>query len=181
MGLLKPVLIKCTIWRLIKIKVLGIDPGSTKQNPTGYAVIDIEKDEVIDCGCIEPGKLKEDKRLKKISKGFIEMLSKHDDITFYSYENQYGPSGKSLKTISQVIGAIRLAVFNKGILYYDSYTPNHIKKIVTGNGRANKQDVMDAIIEMYPELNPEKITKDMSDAVAIAHTCKFHILKEKVS
>lgn len=46
------------------------------------------------------------------------------------------------------------------------YTPNHVKKCITGDGHANKAVVMDSIKEMYPNVKVKNY--DEADALAIA-------------
>jgi len=158
-------------------RVLGIDPGSTSQNPTGWAIMD--KGELVDYGTLNIN-CKGPERLEQVYKEMEKVLEDNAPIDAYCIESQYGPSGKSIKIISQIIGAIRFLLKSHDIDYIDSYTPNHIKKVVTGNGNASKDEVMESIAEIY-NINKDEIDKDESDAAGIAHTALHHLEKEEAS
>lgn len=102
-------------------------------------------------------------------------MNKYKNIDFYTIEGQFGPNGKSLKTINQVIGVVRYILLLNGIKYYDTYTPGHIKKVVTGNGRAKKEEIQKYVCEFY---NLYELQKDEADALAIAYTGYYHINKK---
>lgn len=185
-------------------KIIGLDPGSTRTNPSGWALFEVDNIEnikknisnedytkeeledniekfivdntnILDYGTVKLNGEKECLRLSLVFNGIYDVVE-NKDIDFYVYERQYGPSGKSLKVISQVIGALRLAMHDCNIEYFDAYTPNHIKKIMTGNGRANKEDIKNKITSIYNI--DHDIEKDESDAIAIAYTAIYHAIKE---
>lgn len=159
------------------VKVLGVDPGSTRTNPMGWAII--EKDELLDYGCVRVN-CTGPERLEKIYNKMEKVIKKHSDIELYCIENQFGPSGQSLKTISEVIGTIRFLLRSYNIKYYDKYHPSHIKKVITGKGNASKEEVMKVIRSVYNI--EEELNDDESDAIAIAHTGFHHMeTEDKVS
>ena len=122
--------------------VMGIDPGLAN---LGYAFIEIKKKggklKTIDYGCIitDP-KFPTGERLKKIHNELNKLIKKYKpDIM--AVESLY--FFKNLKTalpVSQAKGVILLAAAKNKIPVYE-FTPLQVKMVVTGYGRAEKQQV----------------------------------------
>lgn len=68
-------------------------------------------------------------------------------------------------------------VFNEyNVKLLGSYAPNHIKKIVTGSGKAKKKKIIETISTIY---SVDDLQKDEADAAAIAHTGMWHYLDNR--
>lgn len=156
--------------------VMGIDPGLAN---LGYAFIEIKKKggklKTIDYGCIitDP-KFPTGERLKKIHNELNKLIKKYKpDIM--AVESLY--FFKNLKTalpVSQAKGVILLAAAKNKIPVYE-FTPLQVKMVVTGYGRAEKQQVQKMIKVL---LNLDTIPKldDAADALGVA-VCCAHTLR----
>lgn len=148
--------------------ILGIDPG--------YAIVGfgiIEKTNkitrVIDYGVIETDKsLKMSVRLNKIYDGIEFLIDKYNPDCFAMEELFYHTNQKTVINVAMARGVILLAATKKlGDNNLYEYTPLQIKQALTGNGRAEKQQVQYMVKAI---LNLNKIPKpdDAADALAVA-------------
>ena len=156
--------------------VMGIDPGLAN---LGYAFIEIkkkgEKLKTIDYGCIitDP-KFSTGERLKKIHNELNKLIKKYKpDIM--AVESLY--FFKNLKTalpVSQAKGVVLLAAAKKKIPVYE-FTPLQVKMVVTGYGRAEKQQVQ-KMIKVLLNLDTVPKLDDAADALGVA-ICYAHTLR----
>lgn len=73
--------------------------------------------------------------------------------------------GGVVKTLNKVVGITDLCAWNVGHREFYEMHPSTIRKLVTGNGKAKKQEVADAL-EKY--VGPQTYeVDDLSDAVAV--------------
>ena len=156
--------------------MLGLDPGSTKRNPLGWAIL--ENNKLIDSGEISI-ELKDDARIGEVYEKLNDSRIKdHFPIDYYCYEKQFGPSGDAIKTISHVIAIARFFFLENDVELYGAYTPGHIKKIVTGKGNCKKKRMQKDVMQIY-DLTEEDITKDIADAIGIVHTGMTHFVTDQ--
>ena len=147
---------------------MGIDPGLAN---LGYAFIEIKKKggklKTIDYGCIitDP-KFPTGERLKKIHNELNKLIKKYKpDIM--AVESLY--FFKNLKTalpVSQAKGVILLAAAKNKIPVYE-FTPLQVKMVVTGYGRAEKQQVQ-KMIKVLLNLDTVPKLDDAADALGVA-------------
>ncbi len=141
------------------MRVLGIDCGLSQ---TGYAVL--HDGRIISSGVISTPKEKNlAKRIKLLYDGIREVvLSQRPDLSVIE-SLYYGKNLKTLIYLSHARGSILLAAHDT--LIYEA-SPAEIKKAVTGNGRASKQQVRYMIEKL---LNvPERLSEHIIDACACA-------------
>ncbi|WP_102272460.1 crossover junction endodeoxyribonuclease RuvC [Cytobacillus massiliigabonensis] len=98
----------------------------------------------------------------------LERLIEEFNVRLVLIENNY--TGGS-KEVNWIIGVIYLITAKRG-LEIKTYPPSTIKKVVTGNGRANKKEIKPSINKIFGEL---RTNEHIRDALAIIH-CYF--LKE---
>jgi crossover junction endodeoxyribonuclease RuvC len=155
-------------------RVVGIDPGL---NVTGYAVIDPSAHGpfVAEAGIIKPRAARHGlgERLVWIHRGISELLEAfpcgsvalervHSHIRF----------PRTAILMAHARGAIVLAAAQKRMPVF-GYAATRIKKTLTGNGRAPKEQIQHAIMtELRLDQLPEP--HDVADACAVA-LCHFHI------
>ena len=150
-------------------RVLGIDPGIAA---TGWGVIEAEgsKFKALDYGFIKtipndsPGK-----RLMIIYNTIRDIIEKyHPEIA--SVEDIFFAKNKlSAIPVAQAKGVILLAMESKNINTH-VFTPLQIKQALTGNGRADKNQVQE-MVKLILGLK-EKIKPDhAADALAAAICC----------
>ena len=76
----------------------------------------------------------------------------------------------------KVQGIANLAYYDIPIVYF---SPISVKKAVTGNGRASKDEVAEAVLKKYSGVTV--LDNDQSDAIAIGATYFQNIKKEKIT
>lgn len=144
-------------------KILGIDPSSVS---TGYAILDIQnKPTITNYGCLN---LKGDmrKRCYTFYHFFSDLIEKHQ-IQDVAIETPF--VGRNITTygkLSYFRGLIYLITHNLNLY---EYPPATIKKIITGKGNSQKEDVAQQVFILHPYL-PTTLNNDITDAIAIAHS-----------
>lgn len=147
--------------------ILGIDPGTRN---CGYAIIKKEKNRVI---LIEAGliKIKEkilQHQIVELCEGLDIIFSNHkiDEVSIEDIFYAFNP--KTVLKLAQFRGALSLKVLQVFGNFHE-YTPLQVKKAVTGNGKAAKEQVsfmVKKILGIKKEIKP----LDITDAIAIALT-----------
>ncbi len=148
--------------------ILGIDPGYAI---VGFGIIEKTKREtkVIDYGVIETSKTeKMSVRLKKIYDGITFLINKYKPDHFAIEELFYHTNQKTVINVAMARGVILLAAtqhMGDDRLY--EYTPLQIKQALTGNGRAEKNQVQ-YMVKAILNLNKVPKPDDAADALAAA-------------
>ena len=145
--------------------VLGIDPALIH---TGWGVVKFENNNLIymNSGTIVvDSKLSIEKRLTTIFESVSDIIHKYKP-DYLSIEETFVNSNPltSLK-LGEGRGASILAAGVNNIPVVE-YSPNCIKKTITGVGKAEKQQVINMIKILLPNSNTK--TSDEADALAIA-------------
>ena len=147
------------------MRILGIDPGL---GATGYGIIEDRNFKLIEAGVIRtkpntPIQV----RLKKIFDALTEIMEEHE-VSVLVLEKIY--SHYKHPTTAILMGHARAAVClacGAREVRLVSYPSTKIKKTITGNGHASKQQVQRMVQDIlklkYP---PEPV--DVSDALAMA-------------
>ncbi len=147
--------------------ILGIDPGTKN---CGYAVIKKEKNSTI---LIEAGliKIKEKElqfQISELVEG-LDLIFKNYSIDEVAIEDIfYAFNPKTVLKLAQFRGALSLKILQV-FGNFSEYTPLQVKKAVTGNGKAKKEQVafmVKRILGIKKEIKP----LDITDAIAIALT-----------
>ena len=73
--------------------------------------------------------------------------------------------------VAEARGIILLAAEQKGLPVYE-YTPNEIKKSLTGYGAATKAQIQE-MVRVHLEMETKPKPDDAADALAVAITCSF--------
>jgi len=159
--------------------ILGIDPGTAT---TGYGVVRLngKGNEVVTWGLIETSKtLLKETRLDFIFEETLALINKHKPDVFVFEKVFFSNNAKTVIAVGQAQGAILLAA-SKSHTHVEEYAPGTIKKMITGNGRANKKEVQEHIRKILG--NRVKSAKhkkthfdNAADALAIALTHAFKI------
>ncbi len=154
-------------------RILGIDPGL---NITGYGVLDVQggKLKLCEAGVVR-GRTKESltARLGEIYDGLVDVISslKPDVMALEQLYSHYKQPRTAI-LMGHARGVICLAGVKAGIPVLH-YSATQIKKVLTGNGRAPKWQMQQAIQrELSLAAAPEP--PDVADALAIA-LCHFHL------
>ncbi|MBN1576191.1 MAG: crossover junction endodeoxyribonuclease RuvC [Chitinispirillaceae bacterium] len=150
--------------------VFGIDPGTAI---TGYGVIRAEKSSVvwIDSGVIitRPSSFLAD-RLEQIYDTLTDKMRQHAPGRVCIEEAFYGKNVHTTLVLGHSRGVAMLAAKKAGAVVAE-YSPRQIKKAVTGNGNAAKEQVayMIKMLLSPPDVHAQT---DAYDALAVA-MCDF--------
>lgn len=161
------------------MNILGIDPGS---HNCGFAIINFQNPKI---SLIEAGFLKiESSDLQCQIVEFIEgidlVLKDHkiDSVAIESMFYAYNP--KTVIKLAQFRGALCLKILQE-LGNFAEYTPLQVKKALTGNGKASKEQVA-FMVKRYLGLNCEIKPLDITDAIAIAitHSQRLRLNLDKI-
>lgn len=150
--------------------ILGFDPGT---NIMGYGVIGItgKKYEMITLGIIHLAKLENHAlKLQKIHERSLSLIDMYNPDEVALEEPFFGKNVQSMLKLGRAQGVAMAAALHRGLPIFE-YTPKKVKKSITGNGNASKEQVA-AMLQSL--LNFQDLPKflDATDAVAVA-LCHF--------
>jgi len=147
--------------------ILGIDPGSIN---CGYAILELNKKKprLIEAGIIKMKSRVLQEQILEFIEGFDLIIKRHtiDEVAIEDMFFAFNP--KSVIKLAQFRGAISLKVLLE-FGNFSEYTPLQVKKAVTGNGKAQKEQVafmVKKILNIKKEIKP----LDITDAIAVALT-----------
>jgi crossover junction endodeoxyribonuclease RuvC len=149
----------------IVMRILGIDPGT---RVVGYGIIEEQGSKLL---CVTYGAIKTSsdamaERLLEIHDGLNAVIEEHVPGIAAIEDAFFHKDVKSAIKIGQGRGAAMIACARGG-LEVTSYPPATIKKAVTGNGRAAKEQVRAMVMQLLGVR--EKISPlDATDALSIA-------------
>ena len=154
--------------------ILGIDPGTRN---CGYCVLLKEKNTLtlVEAGFI---KIKEkilQYQILELVEGLDVIFKNHviDEVAIEDIFYAYNP--KTVLKLAQFRGALSLKILQiRG--NFSEYTALQVKKAVTGNGKATKEQVafmVKKILGIRQEIKPLDITDAI--AIAIAHSQRLKI------
>ena len=149
--------------------VLGIDPGLAS---TGWAVVERAGStlRVLDSGTLKTSpRTPHAERLHALFAGVCEVIAGHD-VTGAAVESWFiHPVSKAAMGMAEARGAVLVAIANAGVTVAE-YPPTEIKLAVTGNGRADKEQVRAMVARLTRHDAP---TDHAADAIAAA-VCFLH-------
>lgn len=153
------------------MRICGVDPGL---NVTGYGVIESLDGAmtVIDAGTIRSSSKSElSFRLREIFDGLCEVLDEHE-VDLVAVENVYSHYNhpQTAVLMGHARGMVLLAATQR-CRPVSSFAATQIKRALTGNGRASKLQMQQAI-KMRLNLSACPEPHDVADALAIA-LCAF--------
>lgn len=147
--------------------ILGIDPGTIN---CGYAIIKKEKSKVqlVEAGLIKIKEKVLQHQIMELVEGLDIIFSQHtiDEVAIEDIFFAFNP--KTVLKLAQFRGALSLKILQTHG-NFSEYTPLQVKKAVTGNGKAQKEQVafmVKRILGIKQEIKP----LDITDAIAVAIT-----------
>jgi len=151
--------------------ILGIDPGTLV---TGWGVLEIEDgvSRLLGCDVVtNRGSLSMPLRLKAIHNGLTAVIDAYRPDECAIETAFYGKNAQSALKIGQARGvSILTAVLRE--IPTSEYAPREVKKAVTGNGGASKEQVK-FMVKRILNLRTTPKQLDATDAVAVA-LCHLH-------
>lgn len=155
-----------------KYRILGVDPGT---NFLGYAILEVEgkKLTLIAMSTLALSHLEEQQeKLKRIFEK-IDWAIRHFKPNQMAIEQPfYAKNVQSMLKLGRAQGVAMAAAINQGISI-EEYLPKEVKKSVTGNGNASKEQVA-AMLGNILGRPIEPSYYDASDALALA-VCHFYL------
>ena len=147
--------------------ILGVDPGS---NVLGYAFIQVigkKKPRIISMGVLDMRQYENhSQKLAHIFKELQKLIQLYTPTEAAIEAPFYGKNVQSMLKLGRAQGVAMVAIADKGLLV-EEYSPRSIKKAVTGNGNASKEQVA----RMLPHVLDGSIdtqTLDATDALGVA-------------
>jgi crossover junction endodeoxyribonuclease RuvC len=151
--------------------IMGIDPGTAV---TGYGVVSVSGNSVawVDSGVIVTDTSEPlSQRLLMIYDGLSEKINERSPDRVAVEEAFYGKNVHTTLVLGHARGVAMLAAAQRGCGVFE-YSPREIKKAVTGNGNASKEQV-EYMIKTLLRPNGGKMRQDAYDALAVA-MCDFY-------
>lgn len=153
--------------------ILGIDPGL---NTTGYGVISDAggSARLVEAGIVRTrAKGSMESRLQELHSGVTEVIQAHrpDRMAIEQLFSHYERVRTAI-LMGHARGVICLAAAQAG-MHVTSYEPTRVKKTLTGNGRAAKAQMQQAV-QLQLRLRQLPEPHDVADALAIA-ICSLYL------
>lgn len=148
------------------MKILGIDPGLAI---VGYSVVEHINDEntLLASGSIQTDKKKtEAERLYEIAIDMQTIIDKYKPDVASIEKLFYFKNQKTVIPVAEARGVI-LSILQKNNILIDEFTPIEVKQMITGYGRASKEEVA-KIVEMSIKYKKLPKLDDTVDSIAIA-------------
>jgi crossover junction endodeoxyribonuclease RuvC len=153
-----------------EMRFLGIDPGLLV---CGYACLEMEQDgeKLIEAGVIRtPGDLALEQRLNRIAEDTASLLgSLRPDVVAVEELYSHYAHPKTAILMGHARGVILQKCAEAGV-EVRSFSATRIKKSITGNGRASKEQ-MQKTIQTFLCLPEPPEPDDVADAIAAAMCC----------
>jgi len=147
--------------------ILGIDPGTRKM---GYALISLDKGKIalIEAGLIKIKAEELQFQIPQMVEAFESIFKAHkiDEVAIEDIFYAHNP--KTTIKLAQFRGAIMLLLIQQ-FGQFSEYTALQVKKALTGNGKATKEQVAfmaKRLLNIKKEIKP----LDITDAIAVAIT-----------
>ncbi len=150
------------------MRILGIDPGSRN---CGYAIVEKEGRQLrlVEAGLIRIRQKELQHQIVELVEG-LELILRSQPVDEVAIEDIFFAfNPKTVLKLAQFRGALSLKILQEHGNFAE-YTPLQVKKALTGNGKAAKEQVafmVKRILKIQKEIKPLDITDAM--AVAITH------------
>jgi len=159
--------------------ILGIDPGTAT---TGFGLVKITKEtqELVSFGLIETDKNgTQAKRLRNIHLEMMKLFKKYKPDVMAIEKVFFARNAKTAIRVGQAQGVMLLSAARSKTEVFE-YAPGQIKKIVAGDGRADKKDIQKSVRKVLgARVRSRKRKKthfdNAADALAVA-LCHAHMV-----
>ena len=156
------------------MKILGIDPGT---RVLGYCILDFssEKYSLVEAGILKFKKNILKEQILELIDGLDIILQAHQIDEVAIEDIFYAHNPQTVLKLAQFRGALTLKILLAIGDYYE-YTPLQVKKAITGNGKAAKEQVafmVKRLLKIKKEIKPLDITDAMAIAITHAQRVKY--------
>lgn len=151
--------------------ILGIDPGTTS---VGYAVLEPEPGSIklLKAGLLAIKSKTVTLRLQEVYGGLNDLINLWRPEILAMEKLFFAKNRKTALAVAESRGVILLTT-TLAKLKVCEYTPLEVKKNITGDGRADKNQVEKMVRYTLKETKNLKLRDDVFDAIAVALTCYF--------
>ena len=159
--------------------ILGIDPGSLH---TGYGVIEKQGSslQAIEAGRFScPRDLALPDRLAHLTGRLQELLARRPPDLAVLETPFHGMNVHSLIVLAQARGALLAVLAGRGVEIRE-FSPAEVKSAVTGNGRADKEQVA-RMVRLLLAARGEGWASDATDALAVAICCAQRLRLDRLA
>jgi crossover junction endodeoxyribonuclease RuvC len=153
--------------------VMGVDPGWTKPNPTGIALVDSSGELLDRCVHVPDQSIEWPKRIPAIVEFLVGYLDEHKRVQALAYEIPFVGHNPLVGVMLAHIGGIVQALAWEYTIPCVMVRPAQAKMALTGHGGATKEMMVREAGRRFGV----SMTKDEADAVGIA-LAAMEILKE---
>jgi crossover junction endodeoxyribonuclease RuvC len=156
------------------VRILGLDPGLTY---TGWAVISVGRHLGVQWACEALGRIhtkpQQDlgERLAVLHQKILEVCTQWQPTVAAIEQIFVNSNPASALKLGLARGVVFMTPAHYGISVKE-YSANTVKKCITGNGHANKEQVLQMIQYLF-KITPEQY--DSSDALAVAACHHLHV------
>ncbi len=152
------------------MRVIGIDPGTTA---IGCAIVEASMPpRLLHAGLITIRASDTVERLCELHHGIEAIIKKWQPEVASVEKLFFAANTKTAMAVAQARGVILLTAGLHGISVVE-YTPREIKKALTGDGSADKEQVKKMVKLTVPEATELSARDDVFDAIASALGCCF--------
>ncbi len=156
------------------MKILGIDPGTRN---LGYCLLELnsKKYTLIEAGILKFKKKILKEQILEMSAGIDAILDAYEIDEVAIEDIFYAHNPKTVLKLAQFRGALSFKIL-LSVGNYEEYTPLQVKKAITGNGKATKEQVafmVRRLLHIKKEIKPYDITDAMAIAITHAQRVKF--------
>lgn len=169
-------------WRLIGVRILGIDPGLAT---VGFGIVDYvgSRCTPIQYGCITTeAHVFHGERLQDIYVTLGDVITRYTPEVMAIEKLFFNTNVTTAFSVGAARGVIVLAAVQHQLRVAE-YTPLQIKQAITSYGRADKKQVQE-MVRMYLNLSTVPKPDDVADALAVAichaHSATMHDLTNEV-
>lgn len=148
------------------MRILGIDPGIAL---TGFCILDFDKGgyNIVTSGSVQTEKeINEADRLMEIYSDIKNIIKKYNPDVLSIEKLFYCKNQKTVMAVAHARGVILLAAAQAEIPIFE-YPPMVIKQVITGHGKASKNEVKKMVEIILGSHNMPKLD-DTVDSMAIA-------------
>jgi len=146
--------------------ILGIDPGTIIM---GYGLITVTGNSIslLELGVLKPGKVDDGyKKLQLIFNTVSGLITKYQPDAFAIEAPFFGKNVQSMLKLGRAQGVAIAAAMRHGLEVVE-YSPKKVKQSVTGNGNADKEQVM-KMLQSILSFKESPKHFDATDALAVA-------------
>jgi len=149
--------------------ILGIDPGTTA---IGYAILNCAGPtaKILAADTVKITSRDGVSRLRELHSGIKKVVSRWKPEAVAVERLFFAKNQKTALAVAEARGVILLTTALAGLKFYE-YTPLEIKRAVTGDGRADKEQIKKMVHLIFPQKDIAGARDDVFDAIAIATCC----------